>query len=56
MRAQDKMSIVQLSCICLWIVEELFSARVPQSSAEVRRVLIHDIKEVEDVRQQETAK
>ena len=30
-----------------WIfhaVEELFSARVPKSSAEVRRVFIHDIK------------
>ena len=33
-------------------VEELFSAR-PKSSAEVRRVFIHDIKEVEDVGQQE---
>ena len=30
-----------------------FSARVPRSSAEVRRVIIHDIKEVEGVRQQE---
>ena len=36
-----------------WYVEELFSARVPKSSAGVRRVFIHDIKEVEDVRQQE---
>ena len=34
-------------------MEELFSARVPKSSAEVRRVFIHDIKEVEDVGQQE---
>ena len=34
-------------------MEELFSARVPRSSAEVRRVFIHDIKEVEDVGQQE---
>ena len=34
-------------------VEESFSARVPRSSAEVRRVFIHDIKEVEDVGQQE---
>ena len=34
-------------------VEELFSARVPKSSAEVRRVFIHDIKEVEDVGHQE---
>ena len=34
-------------------VEEPFSARVPGSSAEVRRVFIHDIKEVEDVGQQE---
>ena len=30
-----------------------FSARVPRSSAEVRRVFIHDIKEVEGERQQE---
>ena len=37
-----------LSC-----VEELFSTRVSRSSAEVRRVFIHDIKEVEVVRQQE---
>ena len=29
-----------------------FSARVPRSSAEVRRVFIHDIKEVEGVKQQ----
>ena len=34
-------------------MEELFSARVPKSSAEARRVFIHEIKEVEDVRQQE---
>ena len=34
-------------------VEESFSARVPRSSAEVRRVFIHDIQEVEDVGQQE---
>ena len=34
-------------------VEESFSARVPRSSAEVRRAFIHDIKEVEDVGQQE---
>ena len=34
-------------------VEESFSARVPRSSAEVRRVFIHDIEEVEDVGQQE---
>ena len=34
-------------------VEESFSARVPRSSAEVRRVFIHDIKEFEDVGQQE---
>ena len=34
-------------------MEELFSARVPKSSAEVRRVLIHDIKEDEGVKQQE---
>ena len=46
-------------CVC-WVcvlsvccVEELFSARVPKSSAEVRMVFIHDIKEVEDVGQQE---
>ena len=30
-----------------------FSARVPRSSAEVRRVFIHDSKEVEGVGQQE---
>ena len=30
-----------------------FSARVPRSSAEVRRVFIHDIMEVEGVGQQE---
>ena len=35
------------------IVEESFSARVPRSSAEVRRVFIHDIKEDEGVWQQE---
>ena len=34
-------------------VEEWFSARVPKSSAEVRRAIIHDSKEVEVVRQQE---
>ena len=34
-------------------MEELFSDRVPKSSAEVRRVLIHDIKEDEGVGQQE---
>ena len=34
-------------------VDELFSARVPKSSAEVRWVFIHDIKEGEGVGQQE---
>ena len=34
-------------------MEDSFSAKVPRSSAEVRRVFIHDIKEVEDVGQQE---
>ena len=34
-------------------MEELFLARVPKSSAEVRRVFIHDIKEGEGVGQQE---
>ena len=34
-------------------MEESFSAKVPSSSAEVRRVFIHDIVEVEDVGQQE---
>ena len=34
-------------------MEDLFSVRVPQSSAEVRRVFIHDIKEGEGVEQQE---
>ena len=34
-------------------MEEFFSARRPSSSAEVRELVIHDIKEVEGVRQQE---
>ena len=34
-------------------LEESSSARVPRSSAEVRRVFIHDVKEVEGVGQQE---
>ena len=34
-------------------MEELFLARVPKSSAEVRSVFIHDIKEGEGVGQQE---
>ena len=34
-------------------VEELFSARVPKSSAELHRGFIHDIKEGEGVGQQE---
>ena len=34
-------------------VEEFFLARGPNSSAEVRGLVIHDIKEVEGVRQQE---
>ena len=34
-------------------MEEFFLARGPSSSAEVRRLVIHDIKEVEGVRQQE---
>ena len=34
-------------------MEEFFSARVPSSSTEVRGLVVHDIKEVEDVRQQE---
>ena len=34
-------------------MEEFFSARVPKSSAEVRMVFIHDIKEGEGVGQQE---
>ena len=34
-------------------VEEFFLARRPSSSAEVRGLVIHDIKEVEGVRQQE---
>ena len=34
-------------------MEEFFSARVPSSSAEVRGLVIHDIKEVEGVRQEE---
>ena len=34
-------------------VDEFFSARGPSSSAEVRGLVIHDIKEVQGVRQQE---
>ena len=34
-------------------MEELFSARGPISSSRVRGLVIHDIKEVEGVRQQE---
>ena len=34
-------------------MEEFFLARWPSSSAEVRGLVIHDIKEVEGVRQQE---
>ena len=37
----------------LRIVEEFFLARGPSSSAEVRGLVIHDMKEVEGVRQQE---
>ena len=33
-------------------MDELFSARLPISSARVRGLVIHDIKEVEGVRQQ----
>ena len=33
-------------------MEEFFLARGPSSSAEVRGLVIHDIKEVEGVRQQ----
>ena len=44
------------SCRCRALprcVEDFFSARVPSSSAEVHGPVIHDIKEVEGVRQQE---
>ena len=34
-------------------MEEFFLARGPSSSAEVRGLVIHDIKEVEGARQQE---
>ena len=34
-------------------MEEFFSAKAPSSSVEVRGLVIHDIKEVEGVRQQE---
>ena len=34
-------------------MEEFFLARRPSSSAKVRGVFVHDIKEVEGVRQQE---
>ena len=35
------------------LAEEFFSTKVPSSSAEVRGLVIHDIEEVEGVRQQE---
>ena len=35
------------------LVEEFFLARMPSPPAEVRGLVIHDIKEVEGVRQQE---
>ena len=38
---------------CASTVEDFFSASVPRSSAEVRRLVIHDIKKVEGVGQQE---
>ena len=38
---------------CPLAVEEFFLAREPSSSAEVRGLVIHDIKEVESVRQQD---
>ena len=41
-----------LSC-CPEAVEEFFLSGGPSSSAEVRVVVIHDIKEVEDEKQQE---
>ena len=47
---------IQLIGTNVWLpknVEEFFSARRPSSSAEVRRLVIHDIKEVEGVRQHE---
>ena len=34
-------------------MEEFFSAKGPSSSAEVRGLVIHDIKKVEGVREQE---
>ena len=37
----------------MYRVQDFLSAKLPKFSAEVRRVFIHDIKEVEDVRQQE---
>ena len=40
------MSLFSARTVC---VEELFSARVPKSSAGARRVFIHDIKEGEGV-------
>ena len=59
----------QSECICDWrwdisaptfpnssvssVVEEFVLTRGPSSSAEMRVVVIHDIKEVEGVRQQE---
>ena len=44
---RDEVVIGLITC------EEFFSARGPSSSAEKRGLVIHDIKEVEGVRQQE---
>ena len=41
-----------LVCVCV-CVGGSFSARVPRSSAEVRRIFLHDIKDVEGVGQKE---
>ena len=42
-----------ITVACSQHVEEFFLSGGPSSSAEVRVVVIHDIKEVEGVRQQE---
>ena len=51
--AESQVRPRSLSSQSLPDVEELFSAKMPKSSAEVRRVFIRDIKEDEGVGQQE---
>ena len=48
-----RIQLIGTNCMFPKNVEEFFSARGPSSSAEVRGLVIHAIKEVEGVRQQE---